>query len=210
MNSFHLDDKAYENVKRDYITGTKVEKWIELSLRSNFSDESIVVKLTDRASLPHKYEDIKDIPSTPDLNVFNNSYKELMYPAEIWITHKLVKPPHKWKIVRNKWLSEMYWKVKTIKSMKSNHWLIYAIYQDSYPESYEPLELILCHVGNKKDTRLGKYWGGWDPVNGGKVQGLNMIDSISIFSDAKWTTNKLSAMFKESLISSIKYGFHEE
>lgn len=202
-----MTDIAYTAVQRDYERGLRVESWIENFLRNNFSNEKIVVKLTDRAVRAHKYDEIKDIPSDPDINLFLPNHRINTFPAKIWVTHKVVKN-YNWSLVRDNWINNMYWKLKTILTMKENEWLMYAIYQDDYTPDYEPLELLLCYVGNLKEKRLGEYWAGWSPLRGGKVRGINMKDAVTFFSNGKCKYQRISDAFDDAMASSKKCSFN--
>ena len=96
-------------VKKQFDDGMAVEKWFEGILRQ--LKDVKVVKRRDVSEQPHKHEDIKDIPSSPDLEVFLENRQKV----QIWLTHKKM-PKHKWLTSREKrWLPEMFWRFKTFK-----------------------------------------------------------------------------------------------
>jgi len=101
-----MPTEAY--VQRQFYDGMAVEKWLETILRG--LQDVRVVKRRDVAEQPHKYEDIRDIPSSSDLEVFVEDQRQV----KVWVTHKKMLKA-KWQGGRDsKWLPAMYWRLKTL------------------------------------------------------------------------------------------------
>lgn len=109
-------------VKKQFDDGMAVERWFEELLRK--LKDVKVVKRRDVSEQPHKHEDIKDIPSSPDFEVFLDSRQRVL----IWLTHKKMQR-QRWLSSREaRWLPEMFWRFKTFRSMEEGHYLAYCIF----------------------------------------------------------------------------------
>jgi len=116
-----MPTEAY--VQRQFDDGMAVEKWLETTLRG--LRDVRVVKRRDVSEQPHRHEDIREIPASPDLEVFVGRQQ-----VEVWVTHKKM-PKAKWQRDRDsRWLPGMFWRFKTFKSMKEGDYLIYCIFDN--------------------------------------------------------------------------------
>jgi len=111
-----------EYVGKQFDDGMAVEIWLETLIRDNLKDVK-VVKRRDVSVRPHKHEDIKDIPSSPDLTIFLKEGQEV----KVWVTHKKMRRS-KWIQGRNRYIDSMYWRYKTYMSIETGEYLAYCIF----------------------------------------------------------------------------------
>jgi len=131
-----MPTEAY--VQRQFDDGMAVEKWLETILRE--LQDVRVVKRRDVAEKPHKHEDIRDIPSSPDLEMFVEDQRQV----KVWVTHKKMLKS-KWQGGRDsKWLPAMYWRLKTFKSMHEGDYLVYCIF-----DSVKDFGIAVTQIGDK-------------------------------------------------------------
>lgn len=148
--------------------GMTFEKWVEEAFR-RIKDVK-AVKRKDVSEKPHKHEDIKDIPSEPDMDIF---FEDKV--VRVWITHK-EQPPERWSRNREAWMRAMFWRYKTYKYMENGQYLLYGILHNGTP--YEVVWVKYDDV---------KYVGVWsneeNPDQDDLRAKLDMSKSITIFTD---------------------------
>ena len=90
MAAAKSDQGSDAQVRYNYTDGMAVEDGLTQSLRDQYKREGIVIRETARSTEPHAHEDIKDIPSVPDLEIFIRTC-DLSEPLKVWVTHKMMK-----------------------------------------------------------------------------------------------------------------------
>lgn len=111
-------------VGKKFDDGMAFERWLELFFRQ--LQDVKVVKRRDSAERPHKHEDIKDIPSDPDIQIWLKDTRIV----RVWVTHKKMKRA-KWDEKRSEYLGEMFWRYKTYIFMQEGQYLAYGIFEDN-------------------------------------------------------------------------------
>jgi len=169
----YVEDRFYK--------GMKFEEFFEDLLRE--LNDVKVVKRTDVSSKPHKHEEIKYVPPTPNFMIY---LKEITEPIIAWVTHKNMTR-HQWYEKRRFYIADMYWRFKTRKFMEPHHYMVYGILEEG-----TPFEILWCKVG---DT---EFRGTWrrpnDPDQDDLRARINMSASRVIFKDGKTTIDKLSSV----------------
>ncbi|PWV88456.1 hypothetical protein DFQ01_1505 [Paenibacillus cellulosilyticus] len=174
-------------VRTKFNDGMNFEHWVDKNFRDNYIDLA-VLKRTDVSDEPHKHEDIKDVPSEPDLKITLKSGRNF----EVWVTHKKMDI-EKWERNKNRYyLPDMYWRYKTVMSMESEQYLLYGIYDANRPvKNSVPHEIYFCQFNKEM---IGRVWKDEGKVNQDDWRrAINMSSAAVIFnSQHGFTGNNLS------------------
>lgn len=180
-----MPTEAYVEEKFD--DGIAFEKWLESFFRQ--LQDVKVAKRTDAAEKPHKYEDIKDIPSEPDMEIWLNESRKI----QVWVTHKKMNKS-KWEKNKNKYLAEMFWRYKTYKFMQEGQYLAYGIFEGNADiiGGEPPYEVLFMPFS--KDIYRGT-WRSYSLKNQDDLRAkLDMTEAYVIYKDGVSLVTALSSL----------------